>query len=45
MQALSSYVVYAETCLSQKFKQEMGITVTEYIMRQNRAGKAASLGG
>ena len=34
MQALSSYVGYAETYLSRKFKQEMGITVTEYILRQ-----------
>ena len=34
MQALSSYVGYAETYLSRKFKQEMGITVTEYIIRQ-----------
>ena len=34
MQALSSYVGYAEIYLSRKFRQEMGITVTAYIIRQ-----------
>ena len=34
MQSLSSHVGYTETYLSRKFKQEMGITITEYIIRQ-----------
>ena len=34
MQVLSSYVGYAEIYLSRKFRQEMGITVTAYIIRQ-----------
>ena len=37
MQVLSSYVGYAETYLSRKFKQEMGLTVTEYITQQKIA--------
>ena len=34
MKTLSSYVGYAETYLSRKFKQEIGLTVTEYITGQ-----------
>lgn len=34
MKELSSYVGHAETYLSRKFKQKMGITITEYICIQ-----------